>query len=102
MSKQIQCAILQSESRRGSAISLFLSGRKKKWPSLFGGKKKRRGRADDDGYGSEMASDVRLKEFDQVNSNFRLTKVVGNTNVGSIPDLFYSPALFYRYLTVRN
>ena len=62
-----QCAILQSESRRGSAISLFLSGRKKKWPSLFGGKK-RRGRADDDGYGSEMASDVRLKEFDQVNT----------------------------------
>ena len=100
MNKQIQCAILQSESRRGSAISLFLSGRKKKWPSLFGGKNKRRGRADDDGYGSEIASDLRLKEFDQVNSNCRLTKVVGNTNVGRIPDFFYSQALLYRYLNV--
>ena len=87
--------MLQSESRRGSAISLFLSGRKKKWPSLFGGKNKRRGRADDDGYGSEIASDVRLKEFDQVNGYFRPTKVVVNTNIGRISDLFFIPQHCY-------
>ena len=55
----------QQESRRGSAISLFISDRKKKWPSLFGGKKK--GRVEDDGgYASEVVSDVRLREFEQV------------------------------------
>ena len=52
------------ESRRGSAISLLFSGRKKKWPSLFGGKK--RGRPDGDSYASEAFSDVRMKDLEQV------------------------------------
>ena len=56
----------RQESRRGSAISLFISDRKKKWPSLFGGKKKGRAGEDDGGYASEVVSDVRLREFEQV------------------------------------
>ena len=49
---------------------MLFNGRKKKWPSLFGKKNKgTRGRSaaeDDGGYASELVSDVRMKELEQV------------------------------------